>query len=462
MLFNSYEFILLFLPLIWLLYFGLKNPRMRLWLLAISSYFFYGYWNYKFIPLLLFSTLVDFFVGKKIGKLADRKKSKKWLLLSIVVNLGFLGFFKYANFFAENLALIGGNSAEFIPWDIVLPVGISFYTFQSMSYTIDIYRGNFKPYEDFLAFSTYVSFFPQLVAGPIVRHDELVPQLLEPSQPESSKVVIGLQRFILGLAKKVIIADSIGNAVDQTLIHITDLSTLEAWMCALGYTFQLYFDFSGYSDMAIGLGRLFGLNFPENFNSPYKSKSITEFWRRWHMTLSFWLRDYLYISLGGNRKGKSRTYFNLVMTMLLGGLWHGANWVFVVWGLFHGIMLAVERLFKGKNIVPRRFRLPLTFLMVVIGWVVFRSPDLEFALIWLKKLFSFEGGLYYKHFIARYRDRYAIMLVFAMFMTWRWKNTGEINYQKFLSKKYLIFFILIFVYILMELGEKSPFLYFQF
>lgn len=462
MLFNSYEFILLFLPIVWLLYFALKNPRMRLWVLASSSYFFYGYWNYKFIPLLLFSTLIDFFVGKKIGKLADQKKSKKWLLLSIIVNLGFLGFFKYANFFAENLSFLSGSSAQFIPWDIVLPVGISFYTFQSMSYTIDIYRGNFKPYEDFLAFSTYVSFFPQLVAGPIVRHDELVPQLLTPTKPETSNIVIGLQRFVLGLAKKVIIADSIGNAVDQALIHIVDLSSLEAWMCALGYTFQLYFDFSGYSDMAIGLGRLFGLSFPENFNSPYKSRSITEFWRRWHMTLSFWLRDYLYISLGGNRKGAARTYFNLVMTMLLGGLWHGANWVFVIWGVFHGLMLAIERLFKGKGLVPRHLKLPLTFLMVVLGWVVFRSPDVDFAIIWLKKLFSFEGGLYYKHFIARYRDRYAAMLVFAIYMTWWSKNTGEIEYRKFLSKKYLVFFILIFVYILMELGEKSPFLYFQF
>ena len=216
--------------------------------------------------------------------------------------------------------------------------------------------------------------------------------------------------------------------------------------------------------MAIGLGRLFGFSFPENFNSPYKSKSITEFWRRWHMTLSFWLRDYLYISMGGNRVSSTRIYLNLIMTMLLGGLWHGANWVFVIWGGFHGLMLAIERAFKGKSIklIPDKLKLPVTFFMVVLSWVIFRSPDVDFAFIWLKKLFSLEGGLYYKHFIARYRDRYAIMLVIAMVIAWKSKNTGEIDYTKFLRARYLFLFIIIFVYIVMELGEKSPFLYFQF
>lgn len=463
MLFNSYEFLFLFLPLTWGLYQLASNNRIKLWILALSSYFFYGYWNYKFLPLLLFSTVVDFYVGKKIGAIEEKKERKKWLIISMLVNLGVLGFFKYFNFFAESITAISGES--FIPWNIVLPVGISFYTFQSMSYTIDIYRGHQKPYKDFLAFATYVSFFPQLIAGPIVRHDELVPQLINPDSKDGirwDEFVGGTQRFIIGLAKKVIIADSIGNAVDQSLIHLFELSSLEAWMCALGYTFQLYFDFSGYSDMAIGLGRMFGFKFPENFNSPYKSKSITEFWRRWHMTLSFWLRDYLYISLGGNRSSSFRTYVNLVLTMLLGGLWHGASWIFVIWGGYHGVLLALERRFKGRVRIPSTAKLLLTFFLIIIGWVIFRSPDVDFAMIWLKKLFSFEGGFYYKHFTAKLRDRYAVIMFVAIVISFKFKNTGEIDFKKFLSRRYLIGFILLFVYIVMELGEKSPFLYFQF
>lgn len=354
MLFNSYEFIFLFLPITLLSYFLVKSARLKLFILAISSYLFYGYWNYKFLPLLLLSTMVDFYIGKKLGDNEDHPLKRKYLLwTSLVLNLGLLGFFKYFNFFMESAAFISGG--HFDSWNIILPVGISFYTFQSMSYTIDIYRGHQKPYDDFLAFATYVSFFPQLVAGPIVRHDELVPQFITPKDKGRlnwDDLTQGSQRFIIGLAKKILIADTIGVAIDQALIHLPDFSTLEAWMCALGYTFQIYYDFSGYSDMAIGLGRMFGFTFPENFHSPYKSKSITEFWRRWHMTLSFWLRDYLYISLGGNRSGKWGTYKNLILTMLLGGLWHGANWVFVIWGIYHGLLLAIERFFKGKLHIP--------------------------------------------------------------------------------------------------------------
>jgi len=471
MLFNSYEFLFLFFPLVFLIYhFGLKKT-WKIPFLLMASYYFYGHWNYKFLPLLLFSTFVDYFVGIQIEKTNDRKKEKRLLLISLFMNLGVLGFFKYANFIIDNynslINLFGFENVANIP-DIILPVGISFYTFQSLSYTIDLYRSHSKAYHRFTPFAAYVALFPQLIAGPIIRHSELVEQLEISADKRISFSLInrGLTFFIIGLAKKILIADTIAKAIDPVISMMNIISTLEAWMCAIGYTFQLYFDFSGYSDMAIGLGLLLGVKFPQNFNSPYKSYSITDFWRRWHITLSSWLRDYLYISLGGNRKGNSRTYINLFLTMLLGGLWHGAAWTYVIWGGFHGALLAIERYFnldseeKFNNF--KMVRVLFTFLLVLIGWVIFRSEGIELMKTWLSKLFIPSGELSYSHFVARNRDRFAVACFVGAWIAFKCPNTTEIDESETKKASHAIGLAFIFMVTVLFLAKDSPFLYFQF
>ena len=471
MLFNSYEFLFVFFPVVFLVYhFGLKRT-WKIPFLLIASYFFYGYWNYKFLPLLLFSTFVDYFIGIKIESTDNKKKEKRLLLISLFMNLGVLGFFKYSNFIIDNLNLIlslaGFNQLENIP-DIVLPVGISFYTFQSLSYTIDLYRSHSKAYHRFTPFAAYVALFPQLIAGPIIRHDELVEQLEESAKKRITikKINRGITFFIIGLAKKILIADTIANAIDPVIAMMDIATTLEAWMCAIGYTLQLYFDFSGYSDMAIGLGLLLGVQFPQNFNSPYKSYSITDFWRRWHITLSSWLRDYLYISLGGNRKGSKRTYINLFLTMLLGGLWHGAAWTYIIWGSFHGIWLAVERYFKwdrrsNSNSI-HVLRVAITFFIVVIGWVAFRAERIDLMTDWLCKMFIPSGDFSYAHFVARNRDRFAVASIIGAWIVFTKPNTTEIDERDYWSDYKAISLAVIFVVTLLFLAKDSPFLYFQF
>ena len=471
MLFNSYEFLFLFFPIVFLIYhFGLKRT-WKIPFLLLASYYFYGHWNYKFLPLLLFSTCVDYFVGIEIEKTNNKKKQKTLLLISLIMNLGVLAFFKYSNFAIENLNLLlnhfGIQVLAEIP-NIVLPVGISFYTFQSLSYTIDLYRNHSKAYRKFTPFAAYVALFPQLIAGPIIRHSELVEQLEVSAKKRINikNLNKGLFFFIIGLSKKVLIADTIARAIDPVIGMMPIINTLEAWMCALGYTLQLYFDFSGYSDMAIGLGLLLGVRFPQNFNSPYKSYSITDFWRRWHITLSSWLRDYLYISLGGNRKGPKRTYFNLFLTMLLGGLWHGAAWTYVIWGAFHGGLLVIERYFKWDNVstnkIKQRLRIGLTFLVVVIGWVIFRSETMELMTSWLEKMFIPEGSFTYKHFVARNRDRYAVACAIGFWIVFNRPNSNEIvdHGELSISKAVGLAFLLILT--LLFLAKESAFLYFQF
>lgn len=464
MLFTTYEFLFVFLPIVLFIYHIIKNSQLRLIFLTISSYFFYGYWNYKFLPLLFISSYLDFIIGKKIGDAKNDRVKKNLLILSVSMNLGLLGFFKYFNFLMDNFNLIASLFGDFRlqhGLEIVLPVGISFYTFQSMSYTIDVYRDHSKPYENLFAFLAYVSLFPQLIAGPIIRHTELVEQIQESVKHKVSwdKIEHGVFFFVFGLSKKILIADRIGLAIDPVLANISNASLLEAWICALGYTIQLYFDFSGYSDMAIGLGKLLGLDFPFNFNSPYKSKSITEFWRRWHMTLSFWLRDYLYISLGGSRKSPSRTYVNLFLTMLLGGLWHGAGWNFVLWGAFHGALLGIERKFeKFKN-----FNFPFkTFFLVLIGWISFRATSLDHLKLWVLKLIDLSSGFHFKLFTASSRDRFAIALLIGLILAFKAKNTQEIIADLKVTKFKIVFLALIFVLSLLYFSKDSPFLYFQF
>lgn len=401
MVFSSHIFLFGFLPIALLLYYA-TPLRGRSWTLTLVSYVFYGWWNPWFTLLMLGSTLLDYGCGRAIERASPGTHGARTAMwVSVVANLAVLGFFKYALFFAESvgwLASVFGWTPSDPPMflrTMVLPVGISFYTFQSMSYSIDLYRGHAKPARSLIDFCCYVSMFPQLVAGPIVRYGSVAEQLRTRTHSLEA-FVSGLTRFNYGFAKKILLANPMGQVADYCF-EAGDgaLSPLLAWTGILAYAFQIYFDFSGYSDMALGLGRMLGFHFPENFNSPYKAKSITDFWHRWHISLSSFLRDYLYIPLGGNRKGRVRTYVNLMLVMLIGGLWHGAQWTFVVWGGLHGVCLAVER-WAGKRLkarVPAWVSRPVTFGLVLLGWVFFRAESLPVAVRYVGALFgALEAG----------------------------------------------------------------------
>ena len=473
MLFTSSVFIFQFLPVVLALFFVLRAYRTRLWLLLVSSIWFYAYWNFKYLGLLFASIAIDYFLAIWMEQATTQRRRKTLLWLSVTSNLGILFLFKYFNFFVG--VAKSGTSAlgmDVGVWatghDWILPVGISFYTFQSMSYTIDIYRGRTKAHRDFVAFFTYVSFFPQLIAGPIIRYSDLLPQLESRTvlgRMDWRYIEQGIYFFVIGFAKKILLADRLGEAIDPALLRLDQLTGLEAWLCMIGYSLQLYFDFSGYSDMAVGLGKLFHLDFPQNFNSPYKAKSITDFWRRWHLSLSSWLRDYLYISLGGNRRGLLRTYFNLAVTMLLGGLWHGASWNFVIWGGLHGGLLAIERASKDVGIkisVPTSLARVYTYLLVCLAWVFFRAPDLPSALLWLQKLVSWQGFWGLPHFPGKVESRFLAALVIGLAIAFmgansleRWKRRGFSNTEAVYLALYLIASI-------MYMRSESAFLYFQF
>jgi alginate O-acetyltransferase complex protein AlgI len=394
LVFSSYVFLFGFLPVVLAGYYGLQLagalgprralPYLRLGLLLVASYVFYGWERYDFLTLLVGSSLVDFFCGWGMGTTGSARARRLFLWASLVANLGLLGFFKYRNLFIGTISQIAQATglegfAPLLP-GLALPMGISFFTFQSMSYTIDVYEGRVKPLRGrhALVFLTYVAMFPQLVAGPIVRFRDVADQLVHRVH-STDKVTAGAFLFMLGFAKKTLLANPVSTLADS-LFHTVAPGLLDAWCGMLSYAAQIYFDFSGYSDMAIGLGLVFGFVFPANFDSPYRSESITEFWRRWHISLSTWLRDYLYLPLGGNRRGRGRTYVNLTLVMLLGGLWHGAAWTFVLWGGFHGLLLAFERA-RGRRTLyaslPRWGRIGATFLLVTIGWTIFRAESVR-------------------------------------------------------------------------------------
>tara|TARA_R110002110_G_scaffold91264_1_gene237362 strand:- start:12218 stop:13771 length:1554 start_codon:yes stop_codon:yes gene_type:complete len=390
-LFNSFEFIFLFLPVSLAGYFLLARYstfEMALGFLVLASLFFYGYWNPAYLLLILFSIVFNFAIGRRLA-IGQSSTNRFLFLLGIVVNLSLLGYFKYANFFVDNLNAVLGTHWSI--GNIFLPLAISFFTFQQISYLVDAWQGKTSEY-NFLHYCLFVCFFPQLIAGPIVHHREILPQFMRPENlsPNWSNFAVGVSIFALGLFKKTVIADSLSVYVSP--VYDTtggEIDFFLAWGSTLAYTFQLYFDFSGYSDMAVGCARMFGVRLPVNFFSPYKSTSIIEFWRRWHITLSRFLRDYLYIALGGNRKGRYRRYVNLFLTMLLGGLWHGAGWPFVVWGALHGTYLMINHGWKkltdtaNFNLVDNRlyttFCWAVTFVAVVFSWVYFRAPTLEQA-----------------------------------------------------------------------------------
>src|SRR2546426_1876636 len=397
-LFNSLTFLFLFLPITYVVFWQLTSKTRRYVWLALTGYVFYSFWNYKFCSLMLWSTLISYLAGLGLLRWQDPVRRRLCLVLPVTMDLALLGVFKYTNFALDTVNGVStwlGHSTDLPLWHIVLPVGISFYTFHTITYIVDAYRGVITPTRNFFEFASYVSLFPQLVAGPIVRFRQIEKDLDDIDRADRRvNLNVGWSFFVIGLIKKLLIADTIAAVINPALQTYAQLSTAGAWLCMVGYSYQLYFDFSGYSDMAVGLGYLFGLRLPQNFNSPYKAVDIADFWRRWHISLSLFLRDYLYIPLGGNRGSGAMVARNLMITMLLGGLWHGAGWTFVAWGAYHGLLLVLyrhgARLWDGLPIALRRVG---TFGLVVVGWVFFRSDSFEMALTLLRTMFSWLGGL---------------------------------------------------------------------
>ena len=441
--------------------------------MTILSYIFYGWSNPLFTLLMFFSTMVDYICGWIIGTSDPKRealKRKLALFTSVVTNLSLLGMFKYSNFALENynhlLAAAGlDNLGVELGFRFILPLGISFYTFQSMSYTIDVYRNDARCQKNFIDFSCYVSMFPQLVAGPIIRFQEVANQLAVRTHT-LEKFSRGVALFCLGMAKKVILANGCGKVAD-VMFSAGTLHSFDAWYGAVAYSFQIYFDFSGYSDMAIGLGLMFGFVFPKNFSSPYKSASITEFWRRWHISLSTWLREYLYFPLGGNRRGRIRTAINLVIVMFLGGLWHGASWNFILWGLLHGILLGFERSMGRRSIyfkLRRPLRIGLTFLLVVIAWVFFRAETLPGALAYLSSMFGLssvpETSLLVRGIV--YQPYYMLVMFIAVAVVWAAPQSWDWTKQLTGTKAAVIGFLLLISVLLLTLQSYNPFIYFNF
>ncbi|MCG8525517.1 MAG: MBOAT family protein [Opitutales bacterium] len=398
MLFSSTEFIFAFFPIVFFGYYLIANRIgavvSRSFLVA-ASLFFYAWWKPIYLPLILASIAVNYLIGRQLvsGPKDSIKKNKTMLIVGICFNLGLLGYFKYSWFIVETVAIVTGSGFRIEP--LLLPLAISFFTFQQIAFLTDAYAGKVKDFR-FSTYALFVSFFPQLIAGPIVHHSEMMPQFEANRRkwPAWENLQQGLQIFIIGLAKKLVIADTLAVYADQGWSDVSQLSFWGAWATSLCYTFQLYFDFSGYSDMAIGCAKAFGINLPINFNSPYKARNIQDFWARWHMTLSRWLRDYLYIPLGGNRKGEARTYRNLFIVFLLGGIWHGAGWTFIVWGVLHGVGSMFFRVWqKMKMPMPSVVAWLITFIYAHIGWVFFRAPNVSEGWSMLKRLFAVDVGI---------------------------------------------------------------------
>jgi D-alanyl-lipoteichoic acid acyltransferase DltB (MBOAT superfamily) len=396
MIFNSQTF-LIFFAVVYLLYLlAYRRTRTQNILLLAASYIFYGYWDWRFLILILISTIADFTIGREMGRTADDtpaglRKRKRLLALSVAINLGILGFFKYFNFFAESLANLTsalGFNVDPVLLEIILPVGISFYTFQTMSYTIDIFRKRLQPTDSLLNFAVFVAFFPQLVAGPIERAVHFLPQIENPRHIRAEQIGNGFFLIVWGYFKKVFVADNAARIANEIFNNYQDFSGLDLIIGVVAFAIQIYGDFSGYSDIARGIARLMGFELIINFKLPYFAISPSDFWRRWHISLSTWLRDYLYIPLGGNRKGTGRTNLNLFITMLLGGLWHGAAWNFVIWGAYHGVILIIYRAL-GARLAPRKVTAPvmayaviaaqmtIMFALTLLGWLIFRSSSVE-------------------------------------------------------------------------------------
>jgi D-alanyl-lipoteichoic acid acyltransferase DltB (MBOAT superfamily) len=482
MLFNSIDFAI-FLPIVFVLYwFVLKNNlKLQNLLIVFASYIFYGWWDWRFLSLILFSTIIDYTVARKL-KNTDSKQLRKILLwISILVNLGFLGFFKYFNFFLENFKTafsffgyeINGSSLN-----IILPVGISFYTFQTLSYTIDVYKRKIEPTKDIIAFTAFVSFFPQLVAGPIERATNLLPQFYKKRFFEYSNAVNGLRQILWGFFKKVVIADNCAGFVNEIFDNSTDLNGSALVLGAIFFTFQIYGDFSGYSDIAIGTSRLFGFNLKQNFAFPYFSRDIAEFWRRWHISLSTWFRDYLYIPLGGSRGGNWMKIRNTFIIFVVSGFWHGANWTFIIWGALNAIyflpLLLTNNNRKNLDIVAKGNLLPgikdiglilLTFSLTVFAWIFFRAENIGHAISYISEIFS--SSLFSEPAITQRYNALITLLLIIVFIVIEWfgreeKYAIEKTGLKWSRPLRWAFYSLLLLIILLYSGTKQEFIYFQF
>lgn len=416
MVFSSLLFLFRFLPAVLILYY-IAPRKLRNVILLLFSLFFYAWGEPKYVFLMLFTITMDFFIGKGIDKAkkeGNQKKAKRFLMISILVDLSILGFFKYADFLIGTVNTLTGAGIPLL--GIPLPIGISFFTFQTMSYTIDVYKGSTEVQKNWIKYGTYVSMFPQLIAGPIVQYKTIAEQM-EHRKENTSDFSEGIHRFMIGLGKKVLIANNIGALWDAiAVLPVDGLAAGTAWLGALAYTFQIYFDFSGYSDMAIGLGKMFGFHFLENFNYPYISKSITEFWRRWHISLSSWFKEYVYIPLGGNRCKIAKQIRNILVVWMLTGIWHGANWNYVLWGCYYGALLLIEKLVLKKvlNRLPGIIQRIYTMFFVVIGWIIFKCEDMAYGIAYLKAMFGgFRQGLWNNETLYLLGN-YAVLFVLAI------------------------------------------------
>lgn len=484
MLFNSYVFILLFLPICILGYFGLnhlKKYNLAQFFLLGMSLWFYGYYNPSYLWILVFSVLINYGFYLLLGKTQKAGGKRTLMILGVSVNVGLLLYFKYMDFFIGNINGIFGTDLDFLR--IAMPLGISFFTFQQISFIVDAYRGEIPGYS-FVHYACFVTYFPQLIAGPIVTHDELVPQFLDKEKKRINfdNMARGIYIFTLGLAKKVLVADMFGKIVSYGYEVTDTLTTLTAVIVILSYTIQIYFDFSGYCDMAIGIGKMMNIDLPQNFNSPYKSLTITEFWDRWHMTLTRFFTKYVYIPLGGSRKGNIRTYINVFLVFLISGFWHGASWTFVVWGIMHGVFNIITRIFKKFfDKIPRIINWFITFMFVNVAWVFFRADSFEQALTILKKTVAFDFSTFDISFVVLMESVEFVELmnilnlrsifppiilvgffIAAFFMMLCSKNAYEKmqNFKPTLMKLITTLFLL--VWSVFSLAGISTFLYFNF
>jgi len=485
MLFNSYEFIFLFLPITFFIYFFLNKKGLytesKLFIVA-ASLFFYSWWNVVYLPLIILSMAFNYFIGNAFSKEKNLIFSRKTILIfGIAANVLLLGYFKYYDFFIENVNFITGANLPLL--HLALPLAISFFTFQQIAYLVDSYKGETKEY-NFLNYAVFVTFFPQLIAGPIVHHKEMMPQFDDENAKKINykNIAIGLTIFAIGLFKKVAIADTLAVYANAGFDEATQLKFIEAWVTSLSYTFQLYFDFSGYTDMAIGAALLFNIKLPQNFNSPYKAKNIQDFWRRWHITLSRFLRDYIYIPLGGNKKGEMKTYRNLFLTFLIGGIWHGAGWTFVIWGAMHGIAMIIHRIWQKFKIKLSSFTAWfITFNFVNLTWVFFRAENFESALKVLKGMFGLNGivvpysiglkfptladfGIEFERIMKDINANNELLLLLFAFalIAFLGKNSYEITKNLKPKKVYIVGVSLLFSIAILKLNQISEFLYFNF
>ncbi len=473
MVFSSIVFLLYFFPAFLITYY-FADKKYKNIVILLFSIFFYSWGAPKFIFVILGTTFLDFHLVRWMASSKNNIYRKLILTLSVSINLGLLFYFKYSNFFIENVNLvISGFGIDNVQWTkLVLPIGISFYTFETITYVVDVYRRVHKPLDHFWDYQLYIILFPKLIAGPIIRYHDLADQITDRSQNETTdNKLIGFYRFVIGLAKKVLIANHMGLQADAIFsMNFTELDSYTAWIGVLSFTFQIYFDFSGYSDMAIGIAKMIGFKFPENFNNPYISRSITEFWRRWHISLGAWMRNYLYIPLGGNRVSSGRLYLNLWLVFLASGLWHGASWSFVIWGAYHGVFLVLERAFLLK-FYTRIGKFPstlITFFIVVIGWVFFRVENSTDAFLYLKRMFSFDFNNL-STFDTEFYTFFIIAFFFAFFTYFGKgrKIQDMVFYDPYHVKKHVVVFTLTFILLMLSISSITafgfnPFIYFRF